>query len=105
MLHLPFTINLKQPRDITTEEVRGVIREISDRFYGEVLDEYSLNDLNYNLDLYVNRPYNLNIKAELTPYSRSPVTLFGYDDDSKAVLDQNCKVKSIQTNLPIWRRK
>jgi hypothetical protein len=102
---IPITFDLKRPKPITTEDVRAVIQEISQQFYGDILDNTTLQRLNDQLEMKVNQVFGLNIKAEKTPSSSTKITLFGYDEDSKAVLDPNCDNKVIQTNLPPWRRR
>lgn len=101
---ISFTFNTPPEKRITTEEVRDVIREISNHFYGEILTSQNINHLNCLLDEKVNKKFGLNIKANISPNHRSQIYLEGYDADSKAVLDPNCKIKYISTNLPLWRQ-
>lgn len=77
---------------ITIEEVRDKLLEIQDSFFGDLIVQDSLNELNRIIEEKINKPYDLKIKAELV---NNNVKLFGYDLDSKAVLDPNCKIKFI----------
>lgn len=77
---------------ITIEEVRDKLLEIQDSFFGDLIVQDSLNELNRIIEEKINKPYDLKIKAELV---NNNVKLFGYNLDSKAVLDPNCKIKFI----------
>lgn len=77
---------------ITIDEVRDKLLEIQDSFFGDLIVQDSLNELNRIIEEKINKPYDLKIKAELV---NNNVKLFGYDLDSKAVLDPNCKIKFI----------
>ena len=77
---------------ITIEEVRDKLLEIQDSFFGDLIVQDSLNELNRIIEEKINKPFDLKIKAELI---NNNVKLFGYDLDSKAVLDPNCKIKVI----------
>lgn len=77
---------------ITIEEVRDKLLEIQDSFFGDLITQDSLNELNRIIEEKINKPYDLKIKAELV---NNNIKLFGYDLDSKAVLDPNCKIKFI----------
>ena len=77
---------------ITNEEVRDKLLEIQDSFFGDLIVQDSLNELNRIIEEKINKPYDLKIKAELV---NNIVKLFGYNLDSKAVLDPNCKIKFI----------
>lgn len=77
---------------ITIEEVRDKLLEIQDSFFGDLITQDSLNELNRIIEEKINKPFDLKIKAELV---NNNVKLFGYDLDSKAVLDPNCKIKFI----------
>ena len=77
---------------ITIDEVRDKLLEIQDSFFGVLIVQDSLNELNRIIEEKINKPYDLKIKAELV---NNNVKLFGYDLDSKAVLDPNCKIKFI----------
>lgn len=77
---------------ITIDEVRDKLLEIQDSFFGDLITQDSLNELNRIIEEKINKPYDLKIKAELV---NNNVKLFGYDLDSKAVLDPNCKIKFI----------
>lgn len=77
---------------ITIEEVRDKLLEIQDSFFGDLITQDSLNELNRIIEEKINKPYDLKIKAELV---NNNVKLFGYNLDSKAVLDPNCKIKFI----------
>ena len=77
---------------ITIEEVRDKLLEIQDSFFGDLIVQDSLNELNSIIEEKINKPYDLKIKAELV---NNNVKLFGYNLDSKAVLDPNCKIKFI----------
>ena len=77
---------------ITIEEVRDKLLEIQDSFFGDLIVQDSLNELNRIIEEKINKPFDLKIKAELI---NNNVKLFGYDLDSKAVLDPNCKIKFI----------
>lgn len=77
---------------ITTEEVRNKLREIQDSMFGTLVRGNAMYALNDAIQQYVNIPYGLNIKAELIGNN---VKLFGYDMDSKAVLDPNCGIEFI----------
>ena len=78
---------------ITIDEVRDKLLEIQDSFFGDLITQDSLNELNRIIEEKINKPYDLKIKAELV--NNNNVKLFGYDLDSKAVLDPNCKIKFI----------
>lgn len=86
------TLNGPKPEKIPISEVRIEIRKIEEQFYGRVATQSELTNLNRSLDQYVNKPYNLIIKAELI---NNNVKLYGYNDDSKAVLDPNCGIEYI----------
>lgn len=77
---------------ITIEEVRDKLLEIQDSFFGDLITQDSLNELNRIIEEKINKPFDLKIKAELV---NNNVKLFGYDLDSKAILDPNCKIKFI----------
>lgn len=77
---------------ITIDEVRDKLLEIQDSFFGDLIVQDSLNELNRIIEEKINKPFDLKIKAELV---NNNVKLFGYDLDSKAVLDPNCKIKFI----------
>ena len=77
---------------ITIDEVRDKLLEIQDSFFGDLIVQDSLNELNRIIEEKINKPYDLKIKAELV---NNNVKLFGYNLDSKAVLDPNCKIKFI----------
>lgn len=77
---------------ITIDEVRDKLLEIQDSFFGDLITQDSLNELNRIIEEKINKPFDLKIKAELV---NNNVKLFGYDLDSKAVLDPNCKIKFI----------
>ena len=77
---------------ITIDEVRDKLLEIQDSFFGDLIVQDSLNELNRIIEEKINKPYDLKIKAELVNIN---VKLFGYNLDSKAVLDPNCKIKFI----------
>ncbi len=77
---------------ITIEEVRDKLLEIQDSFFGDLIVQDSLNELNRIIEEKINKPYDLKIKAELV---NNNVKLFGYNLDSKTVLDPNCKIKFI----------
>ena len=77
---------------ITIDEVRDKLLEIQDSFFGDLIVQDSLNELNRIIEEKINKPYDLKIKAELI---NNNVKLFGYNLDSKAVLDPNCKIKFI----------
>ncbi len=77
---------------ITIEEVRDKLLEIQDSFFGDLIVQDSLNELNSIIEEKINKPYDLKIKAELV---NNNVKLFGYNLDSKTVLDPNCKIKFI----------
>lgn len=77
---------------ITIDEVRDKLLEIQDSFFGDLITQDSLNELNRIIEEKINKPYDLKIKAELV---NNNVKLFGYNLDSKAVLDPNCKIKFI----------
>jgi ABC-type proline/glycine betaine transport system substrate-binding protein len=77
---------------ITIEEVRDKLLEIQDSFFGDLIVQDSMNELNRIIEEKINKPYDLKIKAELV---NNNVKLFGYDLDSKAILDPNCNIKFI----------
>ena len=77
---------------ITIDEVRDKLLEIQDSFFGDLITQDSLNELNRIIEEKINKPYDLKIKAELVDNN---VKLFGYNLDSKVVLDPNCKIKFI----------
>ena len=91
---LKFTFKGHKPHEVTTEEVRIKIREISEGFYGEVATTSQLDSLNNVLENSINIPYDLKIKAEIIGNN---VKLFGYTPDSKAVLDPNSGIPYIKT--------
>ena len=91
-MNLNIPIPTKQPQKITVEEVRLELRKIEEVMFGDLIVQDSLNELNRIIEEKINKPYDLKIKAELV---NNNVKLFGYDLDSKAVLDPNCKIKFI----------
>lgn len=91
-MNLNIPIHTKQPQKITVEEVRLELRKIEEVMFGELVTDKTMIKLNTWLDVRINKPYDLKIKAELV---NNNVKLFGYDLDSKAVLDPNCKIKFI----------
>lgn len=91
-MNLNIPIHTKQPQKITVEEVRLELRKIEEVMFGELVTYKTMIKLNTWLDVRINKPYDLKIKAELV---NNNVKLFGYDLDSKAVLDPNCKIKFI----------
>lgn len=91
-MNLNIPIPTKQPQKITVEEVRLELRKIEEVMFGELVTDKTMIKLNTWLDVRINKPYDLKIKAELV---NNNVKLFGYDLDSKAVLDPNCKIKFI----------
>lgn len=92
-MNLNIPIHTKQPQKITVEEVRLELRKIEEVMFGELVTYKTMIKLNTWLDVRINKPYDLKIKAELV--NNNNVKLFGYDLDSKAVLDPNCKIKFI----------
>ena len=91
-MNLNIPIPTKQPQKITVEEVRLELRKIEEVMFGDLIVQDSLNELNRIIEEKINKPFDLKIKAELI---NNNVKLFGYDLDSKAVLDPNCKIKVI----------
>ena len=91
-MNLNIPIPTKQPQKITVEEVRLELRKIEEVMFGDLIVQDSLNELNRIIEEKINKPYDLKIKAELV---NNNVKLFGYNLDSKAVLDPNCKIKVI----------
>ena len=91
-MNLNIPIPTKQPQKITVEEVRLELRKIEEVMFGDLITQDSMNELNRIIEEKINKPYDLKIKAELV---NNNVKLFGYDLDSKAVLDPNCKIKFI----------
>lgn len=91
-MNLNIPIPTKQPQKITVEEVRLELRKIEEVMFGDLIVQDSMNELNRIIEEKINKPYDLKIKAELV---NNNVKLFGYDLDSKAVLDPNCKIKFI----------
>ena len=95
-----FPINGLKKEKIPIEEIRMEIRKIEEYFYGTLANLQSVKNLNNILSNNVNKPYGLIIKAELIGKN---IKLFGYNDDSKAVLDPNCNIKYI-SKMRIVRR-
>lgn len=91
-MNLNIPIPTKQPQKITVEEVRLELRKIEEVMFGDLIIQDSMNELNRIIEEKINKPFDLKIKAELI---NNNVKLFGYDLDSKAVLDPNCKIKVI----------
>ena len=77
---------------IPVSEVRIEIRKIEECFFGNIVNDSILNQLNSILEHSINTPFNLKIKAELIA---SKVKLIGYNKESKAVLDPNCNINYI----------
>ena len=91
-MQIIFPIQTTPLEKITIEEVRDKLLEIQDSFFSDLIVQDSMNELNRIIEEKINKPYDLKIKAELV---HNNVKLFGYDLDSKAVLDPNCKIKFI----------
>lgn len=87
-----FTIKGAKPEKISADEIRLEIRRIEEQYYGIPVTGETLERLNGDLNNYVNKPYGLNIRAEIF---NNNVKLYGYDDDSKVVLDPNCNIHQI----------
>ncbi len=100
-IQIPLIFDTTPQKVVTTEDVREVIRSISDNFYGDILDNNTLVKLNTVIELKVNIVFGLKIKAEILKNNNRQLILVGYDDDSKAVLDPNCGIKTISTKT--WR--
>lgn len=93
-MSLQFWFQLKGAKreNIPADEIRLEIRKIEEKYYGIPVTSETLARLNGELHNYVNKPFGLNIVAEIT---NNNVKLYGYDDDSKVVLDPNCNIKNI----------
>jgi hypothetical protein len=87
-----FPIQGAKRENIPSEEVRMEIRKIEEKYCGLSATIENLSRLNGELDNFVNKPYGLKIKAEII---NNNVKLYGYDDDSKVVLDPNCNIHHI----------
>jgi hypothetical protein len=87
-----FPIKGAKREKIPAEEIRIEIRKIEEKFYGVPATIEMLDRLNGELNNYINKPYGLNIRAE---FFNNNVKLYGYDDDSKVVLDPNCNIHQI----------
>jgi len=94
-IEIPFMFDTGHKKQYTIEDIRAIIREISDNFYGDILNANTVQRLNATLDRLVNIPCNLSIYAKFTPNSLSTVTLFGNDERSKLILDPNYKSRKI----------
>jgi hypothetical protein len=91
-INIWFQFKGKNNEKIAASEVRLEIRKIEEKFYGTVVTTETLDRLNGELNNYINKPYGLNIRAE---FLNNNVKLYGYDDDSKVVLDPNCNIHHI----------
>lgn len=91
ILNIP--IQTRKPEKITVEEVRLELRKIEDHLFGELVTPNSLINLNVMLNNFINIPYNLQIVAELVGNN---VKLFGYNRESKEILDPNFKKDFIE---------
>ncbi len=87
-----FPIKGAKREKIPAEEIRIEIRKIEEKYYGITATTETLVGINAELDICINKPYGLNIRAE---FINNNVKLFGYDDDSKVVLDPNCNIQQI----------
>ena len=93
-MSIQFWFRLKGAKreNIPADEIRLEIRKIEEKYYGIPVTGETLSRLNGDLNNYVNKPYGLQIIAEI---NNNNVKLYGYNDDSKAVLDPNCNIHHI----------
>lgn len=92
MIGIHLLLKGAKPEKISADEVRVEIRKIEEQYYGIPVTVETLDRLNGELNNYINKPYGLNIRAE---FINNNVKLYGYDDDSKIVLDPNCGIHQI----------
>lgn len=91
-MKLIFPIYGPKKENIPISEVRLELRKIEEYFFCKILTKSTLTDLNNRLNTFINRPYNLMIKAKIV---NNEIKLYGLNNDSKAVLDSNCTIKHI----------
>ena len=91
-MNLNIPINTKQLQHITVEEVRNELRKIEEVVFGELITPQNIGKLKAWIQSRINIPYDINIQVE---FMNNKIKLYGLDDDAKAVLDPNCKIKYI----------
>ena len=76
-MQIIFPIQTTPLEKITIEEVRDKLLEIQDSFFGDLIVQDSMNELNRIIEEKINKPYDLKIKAELVNNNVNYPTLKG----------------------------